>query len=276
MISVATLDQPRVFTNEDLAVMQTLASEAAVALERLRTSLALEEALTRERLLASIARRLRGELDLAAALAGAAEELGRALDASRCSFRIGELPDGLSDGGRVARAVAWACWRGRAGASSSSSAPRRSRELRPDRSARLARRRHPRGCARGGRGFVCLFRPAGQGMEQEVELVLLSGVAAEVGLALRLGRLLEENEERLAQQSALLRAAHVLSSDLDLGVVLQRLADQLARLLEADAADCYLLDGDRGVFRCVAVHGSTAGWSASSSRWVGARRRRRP
>ena len=97
VISVATLDQPRVFTNEDLAVMQTLASEAAVALERLRTSLALEEALTRERLLASIARRLRSELDLAAALAGAAEELGRALDASRCIFRIGELPDGLSN-----------------------------------------------------------------------------------------------------------------------------------------------------------------------------------
>jgi len=42
-------------------VMQTLASEAAVALERLRAGVALEEALTRERLLASIARRLRSE-----------------------------------------------------------------------------------------------------------------------------------------------------------------------------------------------------------------------
>jgi PAS domain S-box-containing protein len=110
VISVATLDEPRVFTTEDLAVMQTLASEAAVALERLRTSLALEEALAR-------------------------------------------------------------------------------------------------------------------------------------------------NEEQLAQQSALLRAAHVLSSELDLPVVLQRLADQLAQLLDADAADCYLLEAERGHFRCVAVHG---------------------
>src|SRR5205823_4883491 len=83
----------------------------------------------------------------------------------------------------------------------------------------------------------------------------LEGVAAEIGLALRLARLLEENEDRLAQQSALLRAAHVLSSDLDLAVVLQRLADQLAQLLDADAADCYLLDRERGLFRCVAVHG---------------------
>jgi PAS domain S-box-containing protein len=110
VISVATLDEPRVFANEDLAVMQTLASEAAVALERLRAAVALEEAL-------------------------------------------------------------------------------------------------------------------------------------------------ERNEEQLAQQTALLRAAHVLSSELDLPVVLQRLADQLAQLLDADAADCYLLDRDRSVFRCVAVHG---------------------
>ena len=36
VISVATLDEPRVFSGEDLKVMQTLASEAAVALERLR------------------------------------------------------------------------------------------------------------------------------------------------------------------------------------------------------------------------------------------------
>jgi PAS domain S-box-containing protein len=110
VISVATLDEPRVFSTEDLAVMQTLASEAAVALERLRAGVALEEAL-------------------------------------------------------------------------------------------------------------------------------------------------ERNEEQLAQQTALLRAAHVLSSELDLPVVLQRLADQLAQLLDADAADCYLLDAERGVFRCAAVHG---------------------
>ncbi|HKD94579.1 MAG TPA: GAF domain-containing protein [Gaiellaceae bacterium] len=110
VISVATLDEPRVFSNEDLVVMQTLASEAAVALERLRAGVALEEALKR-------------------------------------------------------------------------------------------------------------------------------------------------NEEQLAQQAALLQAAHVLSSELDLPVVLQRLADQLAQLLDSDAADCYLLDRERGVFRCVAVHG---------------------
>jgi PAS domain S-box-containing protein len=76
---------------------------------------------------------------------------------------------------------------------------------------------------------------------------LRAGIALEAALA--------ENKERLAQQGALLRAAHVLSSELDLAVVLQRLADQLAQLLDADAADCYLLDRERAAFRCVAVHG---------------------
>src|SRR5206468_5280415 len=87
-------------------------------------------------------------------------------------------------------------------------------------------------------------------------------LAAEAAVALerlRAGVELEEalkrNEEQLAQQSALLRAAHVLSSELDLPVVLERLADQLAQLLDADAADCYLLDRERGLFRCVALHG---------------------
>jgi len=94
------------------------------------------------------------------------------------------------------------------------------------------------------------------------DLGLMQTLASEAAVALerlRAGVALEEalaeNEERLAQQAALLRAAHALSSELDLGVVLQRLADQLAELLDADAADCYLLDRERSVFRCVAVHG---------------------
>ena len=94
------------------------------------------------------------------------------------------------------------------------------------------------------------------------DLSLMQTLASEAAVALerlRTGVALEEalaeNEERLSQQSALLRAAHALSSELDLPVVLQRLADELADLLDADAANCYLLDRDRGVFRCVAVHG---------------------
>ena len=96
VISVAATDEHRAFSAEDLAVMQTLASEATIALERTRSSLALAEALEREHLVAGIARRLRSELDLDAALRTTVEEAGHALDASRCFVRLsneaGELP----------------------------------------------------------------------------------------------------------------------------------------------------------------------------------------
>ncbi len=253
VISVATLDEPRIFSNEDLAVMQTLASEAAVALERLRTSLALEEALERERLLASIARQLRSELDLPAALGGAAEATARALDASRCVVRIGELPDDLRLGAE---------WHDPALEPFGEETPelelleRAAAEKGPAMEAveALTAVAVPVLEFEQPAGFVSIYRPHARAWSKS-DLALLEAVAAEIGLALRLGRLLAENEERLGQQSALLRAAHVLSSELDLAAVLQRLADQLAQLLDADAADCYLFDRERGIFRCVAVHG---------------------
>ncbi|HJU36033.1 MAG TPA: GAF domain-containing protein [Gaiellaceae bacterium] len=253
VLSVATLDEPRVFSTEDLAVMQTLASEAAVALERLRTSLALEEALTRERLLASIARQLRSELDLSAALAGAAEAVAHALGASRCLVHIGDAP---------VRSSVGAEWHEPQREPFGESTPelelleRAAAEQRAvvetaDAATAVA---VPVLVFERPSGFLTVHRPAARAWSKG-DLALLEGVAAEIGLSLRLARLLEENEEQLAQQGALLRAAHVLSSELDLPAVLQRLADQLAQLLDADAADCYLLDRDRGLFRCVAVHG---------------------
>jgi len=253
VISVATIDEPRVFSPDDLAVMQTLASEAAVALGRLQASLALEEALSRERLLGSIARQLRSELDLPVALVGAAEATARALDASRCVVRVGELP-------RDSHVAAE--WHEAGPAPSGDDAS----EL--ELLQRAAEEGGPAVEARDEQlavaipvlvferaaGFLTVHRPSARAWSKG-DLALLEGVAAEIGLALRLARLLEENEERLAQRSALLHAAHVLSSELDLSAVLQRLADQLAQLLDADAADCYLLDRERNLFRCVAVHG---------------------
>src|SRR5262249_30805904 len=114
VISVATTTERHAFSNEDLALMQTLASEAAIALERTRSAIALAEALERERLLASIGRRLRTDLDLEPALGATVEELGRALGVRRCFVRIAgrvtahwasdgsELPDDVARGLPVA------------------------------------------------------------------------------------------------------------------------------------------------------------------------------
>jgi PAS domain S-box-containing protein len=68
-------------------------------------------------------------------------------------------------------------------------------------------------------------------------------------------RLLTENRRRLQQQAALLHAAQVVTSELELEPVLDLLVEEVTKLLDADAADCYLLDRDRNVLRCAAVHG---------------------
>jgi len=91
VISVATTDDYRAFSSpDDLSVMQTLASEATIALERTRSTIALGEALERERLLATIGRRLRTELDVDDALALTVAETGQAIGASRCFVRLGD------------------------------------------------------------------------------------------------------------------------------------------------------------------------------------------
>ena len=50
-----------------------------------------------------------------------------------------------------------------------------------------------------------------------------------------------------------------MTSELRLETVLQRLVVEVTKLLDADAADCYLYDADRSLLRCAAVHGLDAG-----------------
>ncbi|TMK72353.1 MAG: GAF domain-containing protein [Actinobacteria bacterium] len=94
------------------------------------------------------------------------------------------------------------------------------------------------------------------------ELNMVDRLGSDVAIALERTRAaselvetLERERRRSEQQRALLRAAQVLSSDLELVHVLERLVSQLAELMHVDAADCYLLDADRRVLRCVAAHG---------------------
>jgi PAS domain S-box-containing protein len=217
VISVATTDDYRAFSADDLAAMQALASEATIALERTRSALALRDALERERLLASIARRLRTELDLRRALTATVEETARAVGASRCAIALGD--DVVAE------------W-GEAGESDETAS---SPIVVHDAVVGMLEAQRP----------TLAWTPS--------DAAALDAVAAEAALAIRLARLLEENRESLEQQTSLLRAAQVLSGALELDEVLQRLADEVARLLNADGADCYL--HENGVLRCAAVHG---------------------
>src|SRR5438105_9119729 len=275
VISVATTDDFRAFSSDDLAVMQTLASEATIALERTRSTIALGEALERERLLAAIGRRLRTDLDIEAALAAVVAETGQALGAMRCFVRVGEgLPPVAQWTAPGARAVGddpdqlpvstLAAVKQRTVAITD---VQDSPELIEPSIGDVRSLRSLGARAVASTPMVVQDRPTGvlsvhrdsPRAWSRGDLMLLEAVAAETGLAVRLGRLLDENREQLAQQTALLRAAQVLSGELDLDAVLQRLVDELADLLQADASDCFLFDRERGTLRCAAVHGFEPG-----------------
>ena len=199
VLVAASTHEKRAFTQEDTAVLQVLAGEAALALERMRSAEALSEALGREQLVAQIARKVRGKLDEAEVVRVAEDEVRRALGAEAVVVHVA---------GGDEDAVALAVQRD---------------------------------------------EPLAKG-----EQILVDTLSREVALALQTARLLAENQRRLEQQSALLSAAQVVTSELELDAVLQRLVREVTKLLRADAADCYLLDEARGVLHCAAVYGVDA------------------
>jgi PAS domain S-box-containing protein len=192
VLVLATTDEKRTFPSDELALLQAIAAEAALALSGLDSAAALSDALEREQRVAEIARRIRAELDEAGIVSVARDELRRTLAAS--DIRVA-LDDGVS---------------------------------------------------------VTVVRDVPLVLGEQF---LVDVVEREIRAALQTARLLSENARRLEQQAALLHAAQVVTSELELETVLERLVQEVTKLLQADAADCYLLDRERGVLRCAAVHG---------------------
>src|SRR5262249_43055631 len=98
VVVAADTTRARQFTRDEIALLQTLAAETALALDRVRFAAELAEALERERIVARIGRKVRSELDLDSVLAVAVSETGRALDVSRCFIRLGMTADEISIG----------------------------------------------------------------------------------------------------------------------------------------------------------------------------------
>jgi len=278
VLVAASTGECRAFTPEELRLMQAVAGEAAIALDRTRSAAALDDALSRERLVAAISRRIRSSHDLDTITRVAVTETGRALGASRCFLRLGEpgerLPmraewwaDGLSPIGdelaerlpvsnlaaRVRRTVAVADVLDAEELDEGQPAGRDALEQLGTRAALAT----PVVAFERMLGVLGLHRPE-PGLWSPADVSLAEAVADEIALAIHVAGLLEENQRRLGEQGALLKAAQVVTSELELNAVLQRLVDQVATLLRAEAVDCYLLDPGRGVLRCAAVHGFPA------------------
>jgi len=274
VLVAAPTSAKRAFSSEEVTLMQSLAADAALALERTRSAGALDEALARERLVGEISRRVRSVEGLADGTRIAVTEIGRALRASRCYIRLGGTGEpqrlaaewfaaGLQPIGsqtpNLPAANLAALKRRTVVVSDIDDAP----ELEAPEVGTTETLRRIGTKSVIATPMLAFDRPIGVlGLHRAVggpwtdgEVALVESVARELALAINSARLLDENRRRLLEQTALLRAAQVVTSELELEAVFQRLVDEVARLLDCEAADCYLLDRERGTLRCAAVHG---------------------
>ncbi|HEX6491816.1 MAG TPA: GAF domain-containing protein [Gaiellaceae bacterium] len=278
VLVVAATSAKRTFSAEEVSLMQSLAAEAGLALERTRSAGALNEALARERLVGELSRRVRTTEGLQGGARVAVTEIGRALKASRCFIRLG------GPGEPLRLQSEWFAAGLQPIGPQTQNLPASNLAARKRRTVVISDLEHAPELEEsepGGRetllrlgtrsllatpmvafdelvGVLGLHRAA-PGPWSEEEIGLAEAVARELALTIHSQRLLDENEQRLAEQTSLLRAAQVVTSELRLETVLQRLVDEVARLLGCEAADCYLLDPERGVLRCSAVHGLEPG-----------------
>jgi len=278
VLVAATTRERRVFAPEDLRLMDALAGEAAIALDRTRSASALDQALARERLAAKISRRVRSVHDLDAVTRVAVTETGGAIGASRCFIRLGGfeetmpiraewVAEGLKPIGAEAAALPVTNLAARERRTVAVADVLVAPELDDpalgsiETLTRLGTRSAlatPVIVFERMIGVLGLHRSE-VGPWSQADVLLAEAVAREIGLAVHTATLLEENERRLGEQAALLKAAQTVTSELELDTVLQRLVDEVASMLDAEAVDCYLLEPDRGVLRCAAVHGLLEG-----------------
>jgi two-component system phosphate regulon sensor histidine kinase PhoR len=274
VLVAAPTSAKRAFSTEEVTLMQSLAAEAALALERTRSAGALDEALAREQLVSDISRRVRSVEGLSDGMRIAVTEVGQALSASRCFIRLGD-----ADGPQWLAAEWFAPGLQPIGPQTKNlpvpnlAARERRTIVIPDvdNAPELDDRGHgttetlrrlgtrsaiaaPMIAFDQAIGVLGLHRAA-TGPWTDGEVALVEAVAGELALAIRSTRLLEENRQRLLEQTALLRAAQVVTSELELEAVIQPLVGEVAGLLACEAADCYLVDQERGMLRCAAVHG---------------------
>jgi PAS domain S-box-containing protein len=277
VLVVATTTAPKVFSGDELSLLQALAAEAALALDRARSADALADALERERLVASIGRKVRSELDLEAVLRVAVEEAGVAVGVDRCFLRLGEqeraMPvaaewhtDGLAPIGDAADRLAGTNLAARERRTVAVGDVREEPAFEDTELGGVQPLLDLNSLAVLATPVLVFdemigvfgFHRSEPGEWSEGDILVAEAVARELGVAIHAARLLKENAERLEQQTALLKAAQVVTSELRLETVLQRLVVEVTKLLDADAADCYLYDVDRSVLRCAAVHGLEA------------------
>jgi PAS domain S-box-containing protein len=229
VLVVGSVSKPRAFPSEELTLLQAIAAEAAIALDRTRSNAALADALERERFVARISARVRSELDIDELLRVAVEETGTALGVDRCFIRLGRVggvpttqwqAPGLAPI-KSSRHLAVSNLASKSGATVAIEDVATAPEL--DEASLGGRQplldlgsRSVLAVPMGTDeliGVLALHRSTPRRWTRE-DIAMAETVAREIGLAVRVAGLLRENERRIAQQSAFFRIAAMLGQPL--------------------------------------------------------------
>ena len=269
----AAVRRPRLFDLDELTLMETLASEAGLALERTGSAGALADALERERLIARISLAVRSRRDLDELLQVAVRETAKAARVDRCFIRLGEPGEPtqvlaewavqgfgpLVDASRLPAVNLAVRERRTVAIGDVLDAPELDDSTLGDVSELTERGVRavlatPIVAFERVIGVLGLHR-AERGSWKQSEISLAEAVAHEAAMAIDTSRLLRESDRRLAEQQALLKAGEALTSDLRVDGVIDRLVDQMRSLVSADAADCWTFVPNGKDLVCRAVVG---------------------
>ncbi len=258
----------RIFEQAELGVMQAFASQAGLALARAASSVGLTDALERERLVSRISLEVRSRHDLDELLGVTVAETAGAVGATRCFIRLGE------NGSQMAIVAEWdapdvAPLRDASGLPIANLALRERRtvaigdvlqapelvdaavgdvqelvdaDVRAVLATPLLAGDHVLGVLGVQRSAPSAWSAA--------DVALAEAVAREAATAIETARLLRESEQRLAEQSAVLKAdqqqarsergfyriASVLSEPLSAEATLEAVAQAACESLQGDAA----------------------------------------
>ena len=256
---------PRVFDAEELSVMQAFASQAGLALARAASAVALGDALERERLVARISLEVRSRHDLDELLRVTVEETASAIGGISCFVRLGETGGNMpvvaewhtadvppiGDASRLPVVNLAVRDRRTVAVGDVSQAPDLRDPSLGDIQELLGRGIRsalatPLLVGERAIGALALHRMEAATWSA-AEIALAEAVAREVASAIETARLLRESEQRLAEQSELLKAGQQQARS-ERGVY--RIAAMLSEPLSAAAtldtvaqAACEALDG---------------------------------
>ncbi len=267
VIGVENYERENVYTEDDLAVLSTVASQAAVALDNARLFEETRRRLQQVNALLEVSRDVATRLDLASLLqsilesavhivpAGErgtiqlldeeAEELVVAAQLGYPDAALREIRFKLDEG-----FAGWVCREGRADIVVDTQADPRfvmtesSQEIRSMISAPLIGRR-------GLVGVINLNNLARTAAFGQQDLEFLSGLAHQAAVAIENARLFEERERqalvleaRVRELSALLEGTRAISSTLQLQEVLETLVGVVGRQMDVDTVSLWLVRGD--------------------------------